>query len=65
MMLPSQCQIVLAISFCLHLVYADYNLHLLHVNDIHSKFEQTNKYSGRCSQKDLGNTNYTQMLIDS
>ena len=33
-----------------------YSLHLLHVNDIHARFEQNNKYSGRCSQKDLGNT---------
>ena len=29
-------------------------LNILHVNDIHSRFEQTNKYGGKCKQKHLG-----------
>merc|ERR1712156_488959 len=54
-MLPFQQRIVFAISCCLHVAFAEYSLHLLHVNDIHARFEQTNKNSGRCSQKDLDN----------
>jgi len=52
-MLPFQQRIFFAISCCLHLAFAEYNLHLLHVNDIHARFEQTDKRSGRCSQEDL------------
>ena len=36
-------------------VLANFDFHLLHVNDIHARFEETNKYSGRCKPEDAGN----------
>jgi hypothetical protein len=45
----------LILWYCTKIVFGDYNLHLLHVNDIHARFEQTNKYSGRCKPEDAGN----------
>ena len=44
----------LILWYCTRMVLCDYNLHLLHVNDIHARFEQTNKYSGRCKPEDAG-----------
>ena len=35
-------------------VYAYFNLTVLHVNDIHARIEQTNKYTGYCEKKDAG-----------
>jgi len=54
-MLPSHHNIVLGISCYILVVSGEYNLHLLHVNDIHSRFDQTDKYSGRCSSKEAAN----------
>lgn len=31
---------------------ADYTLHILHTNDLHSRIEQINKYDSACSEKD-------------
>ena len=31
-----------------------FELTVIHVNDIHSKIEQTNKYCGACLKKDAG-----------
>ena len=51
----SNYMILVVISCCKFAVtYAEYNLHLLHVNDIHSRFEQSDKYSGRCTQEKEG-----------
>ena len=44
----------LILWYCTRMVLCNYNLHLLHVNDIHARFEQTNKYSGRCKTEDAG-----------
>lgn len=30
----------------------DYDLTILHTNDVHARIEQCNKYGGSCSQKD-------------
>ena len=38
----------------IHGVYAYFNLTVLHVNDIHARIEQTNKYTGYCEKKDAG-----------
>ena len=40
-----------------------FDLTLLHVNDIHSRYEETNKYSGKCKPKDHGNVNYTSFYL--
>ena len=32
----------------------DYQLTILHTNDIHSRIEQTDKYMGMCKAKDRG-----------
>ena len=48
------CVLVFFMSYCSIVTYADYNLHVLHVNDIHARFEQTNEYSGRCSPQKAG-----------
>ena len=45
--------VFLVIGLCTVLSYcADYELTLLHVNDIHVRFEQINKYAGVCKQED-------------
>ncbi|XP_065065306.1 snake venom 5'-nucleotidase-like isoform X2 [Rhopilema esculentum] len=33
-------------------VLADFNLTILHTNDVHARIEQTNKYGGKCSDLD-------------
>ena len=33
-------------------IKADFNLTILHTNDVHARVEQTNKYGGSCSDKD-------------
>jgi len=43
---------ILVISYGIFSASAEFNLHLLHVNDIHSRFEQTNKRSGTCKPDD-------------
>jgi 2',3'-cyclic-nucleotide 2'-phosphodiesterase (5'-nucleotidase family) len=35
-------------------VDAHFNLTVLHVNDIHARIEQTNKYTGYCEKEDAG-----------
>ena len=34
------------------LVKADFNLTILHTNDVHARVEQTNKYGGKCKDDD-------------
>ncbi|XP_050392707.1 snake venom 5'-nucleotidase isoform X2 [Patella vulgata] len=34
-------------------VISAFNLTILHTNDVHARFEETNKYSGPCTEKDL------------
>ena len=38
----------------IYFVTAEFKLTVLHANDIHSRFEQTNKYSGICKPKNAG-----------
>ena len=33
-------------------IKADFNLTILHTNDVHARVEQANKYGGSCSDKD-------------
>ena len=33
----------------------NFQLTILHTNDVHARIEQTNKYGGRCTPKDLAN----------
>ena len=35
------------------LVKADFNLTILHTNDVHARVEQTNKYGGKCKDDDV------------
>ena len=40
---------------CATVIYgidADFNLTILHTNDVHARVEQTNKYGGKCRDKD-------------
>ena len=60
-MLPFQKHGFLVISCCLSIALAEYSIHLLHVNDIHARFEETNKYSARCTQEDLGKNFFSAM----
>jgi 2',3'-cyclic-nucleotide 2'-phosphodiesterase (5'-nucleotidase family) len=53
-MAPFFQSVILVITFCIFSTSADFNLHLLHTNDIHSRFEQTNKYGGTCNPDDKG-----------
>ena len=34
-------------------VKADFNVTILHTNDVHARVEQTNKYGGKCKVKDV------------
>ncbi|XP_012940670.1 snake venom 5'-nucleotidase [Aplysia californica] len=38
--------------WCWSEAYGDFNLTILHTNDVHARIEQTNKYSSPCSDKD-------------
>ena len=40
------------------------NITVLHLNDIHARIEQTNKYTGFCTKDDAGK-NSNSILIDS
>ena len=52
----SSTKVFLTLVICfVTLAYGDnYQLTILHTNDIHSRIEQTNKYLGVCSKKDQG-----------
>lgn len=43
-----------AIVLCVHIatLQADFELNILHTNDVHSRVEEVNKYGGVCSSKD-------------
>ena len=49
-------KVLLSLVICfVTLAYGDnYQVTILHTNDIHSRIEQTNKYLGVCSKKDQG-----------
>jgi len=51
--------VVLVVGVCailpLFVAADDVTLTILHTNDVHSRFMQTNKYSGSCSEKDEKN----------
>ena len=57
---------ILVISYGIFSTSAEFNLHLLHVNDIHSRFEQTNENSGTCKPEDAGkNQRYTYRVLQT
>ena len=41
---------------------AGFEMTLLHVNDIHVKMEETNKYSSTCKPRDRGRTHFCNWL---
>jgi len=41
-----------ALALCAGTAQAEYTLHILHTNDLHSRIEQINKYDSTCSEKD-------------
>ena len=41
---------------------AGFEMTLLHVNDIHVKMEETNKYSSTCKPRDRGRTHFCNCL---
>ena len=49
----------IVISLGFFSMVATWDLTLLHVNDIHMRMEETNKYSSNCKQKDMKAGEYT------
>ena len=43
---------------------AGFEMTLLHVNDIHVKMEETNKYSSTCKPRDRGRTTLLQLAVN-
>lgn len=41
-----------ALALTAGMAQADYTLHILHTNDLHSRIEEINKYDSTCSEKD-------------
>ena len=41
-----------ALALCSGAALADYNLHIIHINDLHSRIEPVSKYDGTCSAAD-------------
>ena len=46
---PEYCLFILGL---VSIIKAEFNLTILHTNDVHARVEQTNKYGGSCSSKD-------------
>ena len=41
-----------ALSLCAGMAQADFTLHILHINDLHSRIESVNKYDSTCGAED-------------